>query len=601
MLSIAPPRWALSAYVAGVATLAALLLAVDVLHAPADFPSRSPIILIALLAMTVVAEHISFRVHRGWISAAATLPHMAAALLLLPAQSELIGVLAAVSFGLTRREPLSKVVFNAAGVGLSVGAAAHVALILGGPRLIDGSVGWAGPVVALLAASAYYLVSVATVSMAVALDHRTAPWPLARDKLGFLALADLGLGLTGAVLAVLLTTAPVWTPALVLPAVLVYLVKRSHERLTASEARLETIIESAMDAIITVDDDRRIVLFNRAAEAMFGYPASRARGERVDLVLIADADDATHVTIARGRRASGECFPVEMSSADLLVQGQRLSTLVVRDITARRAAEDERTLLLDREHTARVAAERATALRDEFLLMAAHELRTPITSLHGYAQLMRRRLEAHDVEPRVLRRAAEIVDQQSGKLARLVSMLLDVSAIQAGRLKVTAQLVDLVPLVLKGVARAQSGAPHHTIAVENPTTLVLSVDPQRLEQVVDNQLENAIRFSPFGGTIEVRLTRPDAESACLEVRDFGLGVSDEHHSHLFDRFYRAHSDSHVSGLGLGLHVSRHIVERHGGTIDVLTPPSGGTCFVVRLPIAPCSQVAAAEPDRVLLR
>ncbi|MDQ6669585.1 MAG: PAS domain-containing sensor histidine kinase [Chloroflexota bacterium] len=586
-------HFGLSGYVVGVVSLAILTLAVDVTNVPADIPSRSPFTLIALLAITMVAEHISFRVHRGWISAAATLPHLAAALLFQPAQAELIGLLGAASYGLSRRQALPKVVFNAAVVGLAVGAAAHVALALGGPRLIEGGVGWIGPLVAVLASLTYYLVSVATVSVAVALDERTVAWPLARHKLGFLALADLGLGLTGAVLAVLLTSAVAWAPALVLPAVLVYLVKRSHERLAASEARLKTIIDSAMDAIITIDAKRRIVVFNRAAEAMFGYPGSRALTKNVDMVLVGASDDPMQdsgvvkdgslLSLAQGRRASGEVFPVEMTFTDLEVQGERLSTLVVRDISARRRAEDERALLLVREHSARIAAEHATELRDEFLQMAAHELRTPITSLHGYAQLMRQRLDASEFEPRILRRAAEVVDQQSGKLARLVSLLLDVSAIQTDRLEVNFQVVDLAALVSRGVTAAQSEAHRHTIALDSPATLMLAVDPQRLQQVLNNLLENAIRFSPHGGTIEVSLTHPDPGSVWLEVRDYGLGVSPEHRSHLFDRFYRAHSDSHMSGLGLGLHVTRHIVERHGGTIDVVIPPSGGTRFVVRLP------------------
>jgi PAS domain S-box-containing protein len=601
MASIGAPHRALGAYVIGTASLAIVLLAVDVIQSPADFPVRSPIILIVLLAITALAEQISFRVHRGWISAAATLPHIAAALLFPPAQAELIGLLGAVTFGLSRRVGLPKLVFNAAVVGLAVGAAAHAALALGGPLLIAGTAGWMGPLVALVASLTYYLVSVATVSVAVALDHRMSPWPLARDKLGFLALADLGLGLTGAILAVVLTTAPSWAPALLLPAVLVYLVKRSHDRITTSEARLEAIIGSAMDAIITVDDERRILVFNRAAEAMFGYTRSRILSENIGLLLVDDAQGAKledrdtlrwsgPPSTALARRASGELFPVEMTRADLQVQGQRLSTLVVRDITARRMAEDERVLLLDSERTARVAAERATALRDEFLVMAAHELRTPITSLRGYAQLMRRRLDTGDVELPSLRRAVEVIDQQSGKLARLISLLLDVSAIQAGLLKLTFQEVDLAPLVRQGVASAQSGAPEHTIAVHSPETLMLTIDPQRVQQVINNLLDNAIRFSPWGGTIEVGLTRPDAASACLEVRDHGLGVPSEHRRNLFDGFYRAHADSYTSGLGLGLHVSRHIVERHGGTIEVVAVPSGGTRFVVRLPLAtPASQ------------
>jgi PAS domain S-box-containing protein len=427
---------------------------------------------------------------------------------------------------------------------------------------------------------------------------------LARHKFGFLALADLGLGLTGAILAVILITVPAWAPALLLPALLVYLVKRSHERLAASEARLEAIVGSAMDAIITVDDERRIVVFNRAAEEMFGYTRGRVLNEPVVLMLVDDARDAAvradHLpSIARARRASGELFPVEMTRADLQVQGQRLSTLVVRDITARRLAEDERVLLLDSERAARVDAEQAIQLRDEFLLMAAHELRTPMTSLRGYAQLMRRRLEVGDVEPRTLRRAVEAIDQQSAKLARLISLLLDVAAIQAGTMQLSMQESDLGALVLQAVAAARSGAPHHEFVVDCPEALILSIDPRRLQQVLNNLLDNAIRFSPWGGTIEVSLARPDPAWASLEVRDYGLGVSPVHRPHLFDRFYRAHSDSHVSGLGLGLSVSRHIVERHGGTIEVLDPGGGGTRFVVRLPLAmPTIQPADGVKHRV---
>lgn len=608
MPSYTAPHRALNTYVVGVGSLALLLLAFDLTHPPADSPERAPILLLVFLAVTAVAEHLSFRVHRGWITAAATLPHVAIALLFLPGQAEVIGFLGAAGYGLSRREPFPKLVFNAAVVALAVGAAAHVALVLGGPRLVEGTAGWMGPLVAVLASLAYYLVSVATVSLAVALDQQTPPWPLARDKLGFLALADLGLGLTGAILAVVVTTAPTWAPALVLPAVLVYLVKRAHERLATSEARLDAIVGSAMDAIVTFDDERRIVVFNHAAEVMFGYPRSRVLNAPFALLGLDDQDGAApadHDPASPGRapwaavarRASGNYFPVEMTRADLRVRDKTLSTLIVRDISARRMAEDERMLLLDSERAARVAAERATRLRDEFLLIAAHELRTPITSLRGYAQLMRRSLDAGDFEPRILHRALEVVDQQSGKLARLISLLLDFSAMQAGILELRFEQVDVAPLVQRGVVAARTAAPQHTMEVHTPEALVMSVDPHRLEQVLNNLLDNAIRFSPSGGTIEVGLSQPDSASACLEIRDHGLGVAVEHREHLFDRFYRAHSDSHNSGLGLGLHVTRHIIEQHGGTIEIVAPPSGGSRFVVRLPLKqlPRAAKSAASP------
>jgi PAS domain S-box-containing protein len=594
MPKIGAPHRALKGYVFGIAGLAILLLTLDLSQSSAEFSVGSPLLFFVILLVTIGAEHVSFRVHRGWISAAATLPHVTAMLLFLPGQAEAIGLVGALSYSLSTRAALPKLIFNAAVVTIAVGAGAHVALAFGGPQLIAAGASSVAPLVALMASLTYYVVSVATVSVAVALDQQTSPWPLARAKLGFLALADLGLGLTGAVLAIILTTAPVWAPALVLPAALVYLVKRSHERLATSEARLEAIVASAMDAIITLDDERRIVVFNHAAEAMFGYRRNRVLGQPVVRLLVADPESATTgqadraqignvPSSALARRASGEEFPVEMTCADVLVQGQHLSTLILRDITTRRTADEERVRLLDSEHTARVDAERAIRLRDEFLMMAAHELRTPITSLGGYAGLLLRRLDAGDLEPVGLRRALEIVDKQSRKLTRLVSLLLDMSAIQAGALKLAFRDGDLAPLVEESVVTARAAAPNHTFTVHRPETLVLSMDAQRLQQVLNNLLENAIRFSPRGGRIDVSLSCPDASSACLEVRDHGLGVSPEHDGHLFDGFYRAHADSHTSGLGLGLHVSRYLVQRHGGTIEVSNAVGGGTCFVVRLP------------------
>ena len=128
----------------------------------------------------------------------------------------------------------------------------------------------------------YYLVSVASISVVVALDRHQSVWRLARAKLGFLAIADLGLGLFGATLALVLSVAPGWAPALTLPALLVYMAKRSHEALRGSETRLKAMVASALDAIITLDVDGRVVLFNQSAEKMFGCGESEAIGRSFD-------------------------------------------------------------------------------------------------------------------------------------------------------------------------------------------------------------------------------------------------------------------------------------------------------------------------------
>ncbi len=244
---------------------------------------------------------------------------------------------------------------------------------------------------------------------------------------------------------------------------------------------------------------------------------------------------------------------------------------------ARRAALAVDNARLYREAQAAIRA------RDEFLSVAAHELRTPITSLRGFAQVTIRHLAKEGVpDPQRVHRALQAVDQQSGRLAHLVSQLLDVSRIDAGRLALDRQLTDLAALVREAAATAQTNSTRHQIVVQAPSPVMALVDPLRIEQVVVNLIDNAIRYSPEGGAIEVELSLPDPTNAQLVVRDHGIGIAPEHCELIFDRFYQVHTGS--GGMGLGLYISRHIVDLHGGRIVVEAPPDGGSRFVVTLPI-----------------
>jgi excisionase family DNA binding protein len=243
--------------------------------------------------------------------------------------------------------------------------------------------------------------------------------------------------------------------------------------------------------------------------------------------------------------------------------------------------------VLAAEWAARVAAEDALRVRDEFLSIAAHELRTPITSLSGQAQLLLRRLRRHGrLEPEQLASALETIRGQAEKLSRLVSQLLDLSRLEGGKLALERHPTDLVDVVQQVVATARAWSERHTISVAAPPSLEAWVDPLRLEQVLTNLLDNAVKYSPEGGPIEVALARVDAGSVELSVRDRGLGIPVEKRGQLFERFYQAHANGHRGGMGLGLYVSRQIVKLHGGDICAEFPPEGGTRFVVRLPLAP---------------
>jgi signal transduction histidine kinase len=239
------------------------------------------------------------------------------------------------------------------------------------------------------------------------------------------------------------------------------------------------------------------------------------------------------------------------------------------------------------------------ASRDAFISVAAHELKTPITSLLGAVQLLLRQQERGlELGSEQTARSLQIVQRQATKLGRLVAQLLEPSRLEAGLFEPDRRDVDLVAVVAAAVEQARATTERHEIVLGAPPRLAAFVDPIRIEQVIANLLDNAIKFSPDGGTIEVEVSTPAPETARLAVRDHGIGVPPEYRRDLFTRYYQAHAESHRSGLGLGLYISRTIVELHGGQIGLDPPADGGSRFVVDLPIGPVAAdgQAAAAPQ-----
>jgi signal transduction histidine kinase len=233
-------------------------------------------------------------------------------------------------------------------------------------------------------------------------------------------------------------------------------------------------------------------------------------------------------------------------------------------------------------------AEAALRVRDEFLSVAAHELKTPVTGVRGYAQLLLRQSARGDVpEPARVHQALQVIDRQSDRLARLVSHLLDVSRLETGKLVLERKLTDVARLIEEVAGDAQARTATHALRVAVPGPVLAVVDPLRLEQVLTNLVDNAIKYSPQGGPIDLELSTPDRDTLQLAVRDRGVGIPPESQPLIFDRFYQADPVlHHSSGMGLGLYISQQIVELHGGRIEVEAPPDGGTRIVVRLPVNP---------------
>jgi signal transduction histidine kinase/CheY-like chemotaxis protein len=259
---------------------------------------------------------------------------------------------------------------------------------------------------------------------------------------------------------------------------------------------------------------------------------------------------------------------------------------LVLDVTARKQAEEERAALLVRERDARKHAEEADRLKDEFLATLSHELRTPLTSILGWASMIRN----GEVEGPHASRAIETIERNARSQARLIDDLLDVSRIITGNLR-----LDLHPLNLAPIVETASDALRPTADVKGIHIRTESVsgdclvkgDPNRLRQVIWNLLSNAIKFTQRDGvvTIEMHCVGPTVH---LTITDTGEGIAPEFLPYVFDRFRQAEGSisRKQGGLGLGLAVSRHLVELHGGSISAKSEGLGhGSRFTVELPLA----------------
>jgi PAS domain S-box-containing protein len=257
---------------------------------------------------------------------------------------------------------------------------------------------------------------------------------------------------------------------------------------------------------------------------------------------------------------------------------------IIRDITEQKRIEQERELLLDSERAARAEAERASRMKDEFLAMISHELRTPLSAILGWTQLLRR----PDAPPAHRDRCLEVIERNTRLQAQLISDLLDVNRITAGKLHLDLSSVDL-PLVVEAAIDACRAAAEAKqvmlVAAIDPASLTLWGDSGRMQQVVTNLITNAIKFTPRGGTVTVSLARRD-ERAEIVVRDTGQGIAPEFLPRIFDRFSQAESSKahRHGGLGLGLSIVEHLVRLHGGEVRAESAGLGlGATFTISLP------------------
>jgi signal transduction histidine kinase len=282
--------------------------------------------------------------------------------------------------------------------------------------------------------------------------------------------------------------------------------------------------------------------------------------------------------------------------APLLARNRTLGTITCISLSPeRRYGLVDLTLIEDLAHRVALALDNArlyrklqeaVRVRDEFLSIASHELKTPLTSLLGYARLLQGLVEDQTRLSERERRGIRIIAEQSDRLNQLISALLDISRIRTGRLSIEHEPVDLAALARRVIDDMQIIVEHHHIDLDTTDrVLLVQGDVLRLEQVLQNLLQNAIKYSPTGGTVRVRLERRE-QWACLIVIDQGIGIPTEALTQMFQPFYRAPNTiaSAISGMGIGLFVVKEIVALHSGEVDVVSTEGQGSTFIVRLPL-----------------
>lgn len=227
--------------------------------------------------------------------------------------------------------------------------------------------------------------------------------------------------------------------------------------------------------------------------------------------------------------------------------------------------------------------------KDEFISIASHELKTPITTIKALTQLLKRKLDKQGLTEHAA--SLSKIETNINKLTRLANDLLDVSKMQAGKLHYIEEPISMQTLMQEVVETAQYTSATHTITLQGTAQRSIIGDSDRLMQVFMNLLSNAIKYSPQADKVEVSIEET-GDKVYVHVRDYGLGIPKEHQAKIFDRFYRVDDEKRTSiqGLGMGLYIACEIVKRHGGDIIVSSEEGAGTTFSVILPLATENQV-----------
>jgi protein-histidine pros-kinase len=370
------------------------------------------------------------------------------------------------------------------------------------------------------------------------------------------------------------------------------------------------MLDAAPDAMVGVGEDGLIVLANSRTETLFGYEREELIGRPVEL-LIPDRFRGSHPGhVARylaeprtrpmgagldlaGRRADGTEFPAEISLNSIDTEDGLVALAAIRDITDRKKAEEEL-------HRARKEADRANKEKNEFLSRMSHELRTPLNSILGFAQLL-------DMEELTADQRASVERILSGgeHLLTLINEILDIAQIESGRITISPEPVHLGQALNEAIALVRPLADQSVIRLIEPEgddDVYVRADRQRLNQVLLNLLSNAIKFNREDGEVRIACRRSTPGAYRVDISDTGMGISEEHSSELFTPFARLGAEERgIEGTGLGLTLSKGLVDIMGGKLGASSTAGVGSTFWIELPLAEESQPESLETSGARLK
>lgn len=387
--------------------------------------------------------------------------------------------------------------------------------------------------------------------------------------------------------------------------------QQAEESLQKSEAKYRRIVDTSYEGIWMIDSDSRTEFVNQRMLQMLGYTAEEMLGSPMfDFMDQADEIAAQEKLewlkregsdLKEGRfccKDGSYIWTLISARAIFGEQNEFLGAIaMLTDITDRKRTEEERDRLLQLEKLARAEAEAANRIKDEFLAVLSHELRSPLNPILGWAKL----LQSRKFDETALKKALETIERNAKLQAQLIEDLLDVSRILQGKLNLNMIPVNLASTIEAAMETVRLAAEAKTIQIEmmlDPTVGKVLGDSARLQQVFWNLLSNAVKFTATEGQVNVRLECIDAQ-AQITVSDTGKGIHPDFIPHVFDYFRQGDSTTtrKFGGLGLGLAIARHLIEMHGGTVWAESlGEEQGAIFTVRLPLIKDGAIIEDNPN-----